>query len=129
MNRGRAAGAVLVSALALAVAAPASAPAGGASHAFSFVNPKLNKKKGTAVLPVNVSTAGLVSLAQTPEVRGSQARAPGKAQVRLAVRPRGAAKRRLAKKGTTGVRLTVTYTPDGGKAKTQSLTAILKLDH
>jgi hypothetical protein len=116
---------VIAAALVAAAAAPAAAGVGGPSHAFSFANPKLDKKAGTATLPVSVASAGAVTLAQTKSVRGSTARAPGKARVLLAVRARGAAKRKLLDRGKVGLRLTVTYAPDGGTAKTQSLNVTL----
>jgi hypothetical protein len=104
----------------------AAAEAPKPSHAFSFGNAKLNKKAGTALLPVSVASPGLVTLAASPDVRGAGVYTPVKARVLLKVRPRGAAKRRLADRGTVGVRLTVTYAPDGGNAKTQSLVVTLR---
>lgn len=79
-----------------------------------------NRKKGTAELVVGVPGAGELVLSGSKTVRRATRPAPGAGRVRLDVRPRGRAAKRLAAKGRAKVRATVTYTADGGSPRTKT---------
>ncbi len=92
---------------------------------FSYGKLKRNKKKGTAILPVTVPGAGTLSLSGKGVVKqraaGAHRAAGGAAKavsgtgvVKLRVKSKGKAKRRLNRKGRTKLRALVTYTPSGG---------------
>jgi hypothetical protein len=86
--------------------------------------PKLDKKHGTAKLPVTVSGAGKLVLTGKGIKKVTKAVAkPGK--VTLLVKPTGALARKLKKSGRAKVKVKVTFTPTGGKAV--SSTKALKL--
>lgn len=114
------------------------------SNEFSLGKPKRNPRRGTAKLPVRVPGAGRVALRETRQLEGAvrqvseiaaqassaAASAESGHRVRLPVRPRGKAKRRIAKRrcATTGkrrltvrVRAKVSYRPAGGKARTERI--------
>jgi hypothetical protein len=93
---------------------------GTGGNDFTFGKAKKNKKKGTAKLTVNVPGAGDLELAQSKKVKGAQKRAPSEGSVKLAVKPKGKAKDKLADRGKAKVNAEVTYTPDGGDQRTKS---------
>ena len=86
----------------------------------SFGKVKLNKKKGTATLPVSVPGAGKVALKQTSTVTGATKTANAAGTVKLTVKARGKAKKALKKKGKLNVRASVTFTPTGGQPITET---------
>ncbi len=98
-----------------------SAPHAVPSNSFTIGKPKLNKKKGTAKLPVTVPGPGTVALAGKRIVAVTKSAKAG-GTLKLAVKAKGKAKRKLAKKGKAKVKLTVTFTPAGGTAATQKKT-------
>ena len=61
-------------------------------------------------------------LAATKQVKGAEATAGGPRTVRLAVRPKGGTKRKLARRGVAKVKLAVTFTPTGGDPRTKRRT-------
>ena len=104
---------------------PPSPPAGpSASNAFSFAGkPRLNKRKGTATLTIDIPGAGTLVLAGNG-IAGQSATAAkvtsAASQVTLIVRSKGKKKRALNRKGKVKVVANVTYTPTGGSPNTQS---------
>ncbi len=95
------------------------------SNKFEFGKLKLNRKKGTATLFVQVPGAGKLLL----EGKGIQkvkrnARKAGK--VKLPVKLVGKAKRTLLKTGKAKVRAKVTFTPIGGTLRTKAKPLTLK---
>ena len=98
------------------------AEGGGPDNAFSFGKVKLNKRNGTAGLRAKVAGAGRIVLAATEQVKGAEATAGGPRTVKLAVRPKGATKRRLTRRGEAKVKLAVTFTPTGGDPRTKHRT-------
>lgn len=76
---------------------------------------KRNKKRGTAVLPVTVESAGAVT-AVGKGAKRAKARAPKPGTVKLPIRASGRRLKTLNKAGKLKLRLTVTLTPDGGSA-------------
>jgi hypothetical protein len=108
-------------------------PANPPSNAFSFGKLKLNKKKGTAVLPVIVPGAGTLTLTGKGLVKQRPARpAPttaalakavgGAGTVKLLVKTKGKAKRKLNRNGRLKVTLKVTFAPTGGVAASRTKT-------
>jgi TolB protein len=95
-------------------------PAAGPSNAFTFGQPKLNEKKGTAKLPVTVPGPGTLALsgknvvAQRRHRSAAERPVTGPGTVNLLVKPRGKAKRRLGRIGKVKVKVTITFTPTGG---------------
>lgn len=87
---------------------------------FSFGKVKKNKRKGTAKLTVNVPSAGGVELDKTRKVKGADKQADAEGSVRLRIKPRGPAKKRVNQKGKAKVKADVTFTPEGGEPDTQS---------
>jgi NHL repeat len=113
-------------------AAPPPCPVPAAekpSNAFSFGKVKLNKKKGTATLTVNLPGAGVITLTGKGVKAVKRAGGRGQARlakavtgpgaVKLAIKPKGKTKKTLSKKGKVKVKVTVTFTPTGGDANAQ----------
>jgi hypothetical protein len=99
------------------------------TNTFTFGGTIRNKKKGTATLPVNVPNPGELVLAgnglKPAEARTSVAvAAPG--AVNLLIKARGKKKRKLNENGKVKLSPTITYTPTGGTAATQSTKLKLK---
>jgi hypothetical protein len=100
---------------------------GTSSNEFSFGKVKRNKKRGTAKLPVEVPGPGEVELAKTKKVKKDteqiELTTAGTGQdgivVKLTVKPRGKAKKKLNSKGKATVKANVTYTPDRGSPNTE----------
>ncbi len=102
------------------------------TNSFTLGKPKLNKKKGTATLAVNVPNPGTVTLGGKG-VKGASAagaviaktvNAPG--MVKLVVKAKGQKKEKLKSKGKVKLKVAVTYTPTGGDPSTQSKKLKLK---
>jgi hypothetical protein len=105
------------------------------SNAFTHGKPKLNKKKGTATIAVKVPGAGTLTLsgknlvAQRPAGRRFARRSrtvSGAGTVKLTIKSKGKAKKKLNTKGKVKVKPTITFTPTGGSAASQSLNVTLK---
>jgi hypothetical protein len=82
---------------------------------------KRNRRKGTAVLRVHVPGPGTVTLRgksvrrqrpMQPAVASKEANSAG--TVKLRVKPKGKARRKLKRTGRVKVKVRVTYTPAGG---------------
>ncbi len=112
--------------------APSGEPPGGPpatqepENGFQFGALKRNKRKGTAKLTVLVPGSGVVELAASQRLKSAERRADGHGAVRLAIRPRGGTKEKLADRGKAKVKARVTFTPDGGEPNTQSKRLKLK---
>jgi stage V sporulation protein SpoVS len=95
-----------------------------ANH-FSFGKLKLNKKKGTATLVVDVPGAGsLVLVGKGVKQASMQAKGPGK--VTLPIKAAAKAKKKLDELGKVKLALKVTFTPTGGAANAESTKVTLK---
>ncbi len=106
------------------------------SNRFSFGNLQRRRNKGTATLRVRVPGPGRVSLSGSGVVRrvvreersaGAHA-VPAAGTVKLLIKAKGKAKRKLNRTGGVRVKVRVAYTPTGGtpNAKTRKLKLIKK---
>jgi Ca2+-binding RTX toxin-like protein len=99
------------------------------SNDFTFGTVKKNKRKGTAKLTIEiVEGPGELDLTKTKKVKADDEAVEGEGatEERLAIKPKGKAKKKLNKKGKARVRAEVTYIPDGGEPNTQSKKLKLK---
>ena len=87
---------------------------------FTFGKLKRNRKRGTAKLTVNVPGPGELELAKTRKVRGAETRALSEESVKLPVKPKGKAKKRLGRRGRAKVKAKVTFAPEEGEGGTQT---------
>ena len=95
------------------------------SNKFTLGKPKLNKKKGTAKLPVEVPGAGKLKLSGKSLVNDSAE--PKKAStVKLLVKPKGKLKKKLKKRGKAKVKVTVAFTPTQGERRQKQVSVKLK---
>jgi len=76
--------------------------------------PKHDRKRGLARFRVKVPSAGLLTLVRTANVRGEQRRAAGARMLKLTVKPRGQARRRLDRRGKAKVQVRVRFAADVG---------------
>lgn len=101
------------------------------SNAFTLGKPVLNKKKGTAKLPVNVPGAGTLKIADVKKskkrIKAKTIQATAVGTVKLPVQPTKSARKTLQDKGKLTVKVAVTFTPTGGSAATQTRKLTLKL--
>jgi hypothetical protein len=102
------------------------------SNQFSFGKLKKNKNKGTATVAVNVPGPGTLSLtgkkvkSQRPARAATASRAATAAgTVKLLVKAKGKAKKKLNKTGMVKVKAHVTFIPTGGAANAQPKTVKL----
>lgn len=114
---------------------PAPAPPQPAtpSNAFTFGKLKLNKKKGTATLKVNLPGAGKLTAVDAKKkgpkrVKKATATSAAMETVTLKLKPTGAGEKTLEGKGKLRFKLRLAFTPTGGSSGTQSFSGILKLD-
>jgi hypothetical protein len=123
---------------------PSSSPPRG-SDRFSIGKAKLNRRNGTAVLPVEVPGSGLLKAKDAGTAKSASA-AASKATKRpklirpvtvkvaqagivgLRLRPTNAARGVLELKQKLRVRVAVTYTPTGGSPRTATVPVVLKLE-
>jgi hypothetical protein len=82
-------------------------------------------KKGTALLPVTIPSTGRLALSGAG-IRPRASFTAGAGTTNLSVRAVGKKKRKLRSRGKAGALATVTYTPRGGDAATQSIRVVLK---
>lgn len=94
------------------------------SNKIKLGKPKLNKKKGTAKLPIDVPGAGKLKLTGK-SVADAKASASRASTVKLPVKPIGKLKKTLKKKGKAKAKVTVTFIPAGGDAAKTSKTVKL----
>jgi hypothetical protein len=89
------------------------------SNKFRFGGVRVNKKRGSAKLTVNVPGPGQVKLAKSTSVKGKRKWAEQSGKKRLSVKVKGKAKKRLNERGKTKVKAKIIYTPDGGTSATK----------
>lgn len=92
--------------------------------AISLGTASLNKKKGTAMVPITVPGSGALTLAGKGVVTQSAAQASG--VVSLLVKPKGKTSRKLKKKGKAKVNVTISFAGAGGASDSQQLKIKLK---
>jgi hypothetical protein len=118
---------------------PSDPPAGGASgsgsrtsakptprtvnNSFTIGKPALNRKRGTASLPVTIPGAGAVAVEGAKPAR-RDASAAGKLVLRIA--PTRSQRSQLAQKGALRLRLVVTFSPVGGVPNSSSVVVRLR---
>jgi hypothetical protein len=103
------------------------------SNGFSFGKVKHNKKRGTAVLPVRVpgdgqltlSGKGVKAVAQVSGTGARSAKAVSAGTVKLTIKSRGKAHRKLNHTGRVKAKVSVTFTPTGGDPNTQRKKLVL----
>jgi hypothetical protein len=88
-------------------------PTTGTCDDLTLGKAKRNKEKGTAKLTAQVPCAGSVEIAGKT-VKGAEKQAPAAGEVKLPVKPKGKAKRKLNDDGKAKVRVEVIFTPTGG---------------
>jgi len=100
-------------------------------NTFSFGKPILNKKKGTAKLPVTVPGAGTLTIADVKKtkkrIKAKTVAATAAGTLNLPVKPTKSARKTLANKGKLKLKVAVTFTPTGGFAATVTRKLTLKL--
>ena len=93
---------------------------------FKLGQPKHDRKRGLARFRVTVPSAGLLTLERTAKVRSEQRRALGAGTVKLTVKPRRGALKRLHRRGKVRVRVKVAFGPDAGAPITRDRRITLK---
>lgn len=93
---------------------------------FKLGQPKHDRKRGLARFRVTVPSAGLLTLERTAKVRSEQRRALGAGTVKLTVKPRRGALKRLHRRGKVKVRVKVAFGPDAGAPITRDRRITLK---
>jgi hypothetical protein len=91
--------------------------------------PKLNKKKGTARIPVTVADAGQLVLSGKGVKTASASKAVavgGAGTVNLTVRPKGKTAKTLNSTGKAKVKVKITFTPNGGSPSVTTKKLTLK---
>ena len=92
---------------------------------FGIMRARRHPSRGTATLTISIPwSAGLKLRGRGVVAVDRQAEFPGR--TRLAVRPRGAVKRRLDRRGRARVKVRVTYWPWGGRPRSKSRTLELR---
>lgn len=91
-----------------------TATVASATAGFKLGPPKHDRKRGLVRFRVSVPSAGVLTLARTGKVRADTARAAGARTVKLTVKPRGQARRRLHRRGKVKVRAKIRFAADAG---------------
>jgi hypothetical protein len=87
--------------------------------------PRLNRRKGTALLPVTVPDAGTLTLSGKG-VRSLQRRTEGPQTLTVPIKARGKAKKRLKRTGAVRVATKLEYTPSSGLPAAASRAMVLR---
>jgi len=95
------------------------------TNAFTLGTTTRNKKKGTASVTVNTPNPGALELSGKG-VKAAAAQADSAGAVALSVKATGKQRKTLNKKGKVKVKPTITFTPTGGDASTQTTRVTLK---
>ena len=90
------------------------------SNKLKLRGAKVNKQRGSAKLTVKVPFSGVLKLKKTGSVRGQKKQVEESGKVRLLVKSRGKALKRLNKSGNANVTAKVRFAPDCGRARTKS---------
>ena len=80
----------------------------------------MNKNRGSAKLTVKVPFSGTLKLKRTGSVKGQRKQAEEAGKLRLLVKSRGKALKRLNKTGKASVQAKVRFAPDCGRAGDQT---------
>jgi hypothetical protein len=102
------------------------------SNTVTLAKPKLNKKKGTAILPVTVPGAGELTMSGKGAVAQRAARAvvskavTGPGVVNLKVRAKGKSRQKLNRTGKAKLKVTITFTPTAGNPTSKQAKVKLK---
>jgi hypothetical protein len=100
---------------------PSGDPGPPPSYEIRLSKVKLNKKRGLAKLTVNLPVGpGELYLAKTNKVQGQHKGPVEAGKLKLSVKSRGSAKKRLGKTGKVKVKAKVRYIPDCGPPDTKS---------
>lgn len=92
-------------------------------NSFTLGKARLNRRRGTATLMVEVPGPGLVAVdGAVPQ----QQRAEGPGRVALRILPKPAARRALNQRGSVRLKLTVTFVPRGGEPSSRAVSLRLK---
>lgn len=95
---------------------------------FSFGKVKANASNGSAILPVKLSGGGSVRARSAGKlIKPASAKAAKASTVKLVLKPTAKALATLKKTGKLRVKVTVTFTPKGGKPETATVPVTLKL--
>jgi hypothetical protein len=86
---------------------------------------KLNKKKGTATLPVGVPTAGTLTVSGKGIVK-SQRKSTGPKTLKVTIKAKGKAKAKLGKTGKAKVKAKIAFKPTNGAPVTKTKPITLK---
>ena len=78
---------------------------------FSLGKLHLNRRRGTGALTVKVPAAGTVVLVGSKQVRGARRKVGAAGAVKLPLRPKGKAKRQLARRGRVQLTVRVRFAP------------------
>ena len=100
----------------------ASAVAVDSSNDFSLGQVKKDKVTGTATLTVKIAEGpGKLRLAKSTKVKADDTAiaGPSTTKNKLAIKPKGKARKRLNKKGKATLKAKVTYSPKGASPKTE----------
>lgn len=84
------------------------------------------RKKGTAVMTVTVGSAGTVVL-KGHAVKRVSAMPKGATTLKLPIKPKGKARKKLVKTGKAKLKLVVSFTPSGGRPVVKQRTVVLTL--
>jgi subtilisin-like proprotein convertase family protein len=98
-------------------------------NTVSAGKPKLNKKKGIALIPVTVGDAGQLNLSGKGVKSASASKAVavgGPGTVNLKVKPKGKTSKKLNSSGKAKVKVKITFTPNGGTPSVQTKKVKLK---
>ena len=95
------------------------------SNDIDFGKTKLNAKKGTGTLPIDVPGAGKLEL-EGKGLKPVTKDATGAGTVDLKLKPKGKTADKLDDKGKAKVTAEVTFTPTGGTSNTESQKVTLK---
>jgi hypothetical protein len=102
------------------------------ANSVKLAKPKLNKKKGTAILPVTVPGAGELALSGKGAVAQRAAGAvvsktvSGPGVVRLKVKAKGKSRQKLNRTGSVNLKVTITFTPAAGNPSSRKAKIKLK---
>jgi hypothetical protein len=99
------------------------------SNAIALGKAKINKKNGTAVLPVTVPSAGDLSVSgkgvgAQPAAASTAVTGPG--VVKLKLKAKGKSRRKLNGSGKAKLKVTITFTPTAGNATVKQAKVKLK---
>ncbi len=95
-------------------------------NAFTVGTATSNLRTGTATLTVKTRGYGKMTLRGADVLPATASTADKAGRVKLTIKARGAAKRRLDRLGHVTVKLKITFTPTGGTARTRAATVVLR---